>query len=90
MDVRPSSGRRARAIDANDAVGRAYDADQVSLPGSVAATDARALGLPPGAHVYPPAGAVAWDSDLMSIRHPVSRAASRAFCPSFPIASESW
>ena len=29
-------------------------------------------------------------SDLMSMRHPVSRAASRAFCPSLPIASESW
>ena len=26
----------------------------------------------------------------MSIRHPVSRAASRAFCPSLPMASESW
>ena len=30
------------------------------------------------------------DSLLMSIRQPVSRAASRAFWPSFPIASESW
>ena len=29
-------------------------------------------------------------SDLMSMRHPVSRAASRAFCPSLPIASDSW
>jgi len=29
-------------------------------------------------------------SDLMSIRQPVRRAASRAFCPSLPIASESW
>ena len=26
----------------------------------------------------------------MSMRHPVSRAASRAFCPSLPIASDSW
>ena len=26
----------------------------------------------------------------MSMRHPVSRAASRAFCPSLPMASESW
>jgi hypothetical protein len=26
----------------------------------------------------------------MSMRHPVSRAASRAFWPSRPIASESW
>ena len=29
-------------------------------------------------------------SDLMSIRHPVIRAASLAFCPSRPIANESW
>jgi hypothetical protein len=33
------------------------------------------------------AGAV---SDTMSIFQPVSRAASRAFWPSLPIASESW
>jgi hypothetical protein len=29
-------------------------------------------------------------SDRMSMRHPVRRAARRAFCPSLPIASESW
>jgi hypothetical protein len=29
-------------------------------------------------------------SDLMSMRQPVSLAASRAFCPSLPIASDSW
>ena len=29
-------------------------------------------------------------SDRMSIRHPVSRAASRAFWPSRPMARESW
>lgn len=29
-------------------------------------------------------------SGLMSIRQPVSRAARRAFCPSLPIASDSW
>ena len=29
-------------------------------------------------------------SDLMSMRHPVIRAASLAFCPSRPIANESW
>jgi hypothetical protein len=29
-------------------------------------------------------------SDRMSMRQPVSRAASRAFCPSFPMASDSW
>src|SRR5579884_1745754 len=31
-----------------------------------------------------------WDSLLMSMRHPVSLAASRAFWPSLPMASESW
>lgn len=30
------------------------------------------------------------ESGRMSIRHPVSRAANRAFCPSLPIASDSW
>ena len=29
-------------------------------------------------------------SERMSIRHPVRRAASRAFCPSRPIARDSW
>ena len=29
-------------------------------------------------------------SDLMSMRQPVSLAASLAFCPSLPIASDSW
>ncbi len=29
-------------------------------------------------------------SGRMSMRHPVSRAARRAFCPSLPIASDSW
>jgi hypothetical protein len=29
-------------------------------------------------------------SGLMSIRQPVSRAASRAFCPSLPMASDNW
>ena len=36
------------------------------------------------------AGPVSPVSGLMSIRQPVSRAASRAFCPSLPIASDSW
>lgn len=31
-----------------------------------------------------------WLSGRMSIRHPVSRAARRAFCPSRPMARESW
>ena len=36
------------------------------------------------------ASSATWVSDLMSMRQPVSRAASRAFWPSFPIASDSW
>jgi hypothetical protein len=36
------------------------------------------------------ADAVMAPSERMSIRQPVSRAASRAFCPSLPMASESW
>jgi hypothetical protein len=38
----------------------------------------------------PPPWVLAWLSLAMSIRHPVSRTASRAFWPSLPIASESW
>jgi hypothetical protein len=35
------------------------------------------------------AGSAGWASERISIRHPVSLAASRAFCPSLPIASDS-
>jgi hypothetical protein len=35
-------------------------------------------------------GSGGWASERMSIRHPVSLAASRAFCPSLPIARDSW
>lgn len=41
---------------------------------------------PPGRQVTGAGSASLW----MSMRHPVSRAASRAFCPSLPIASDSW
>jgi hypothetical protein len=37
-----------------------------------------------------PAASSAWVSGRMSIRHPVSLAASRAFCPSLPIARDNW
>src|SRR5690606_30466179 len=53
-------------------------------------------GVPPAAEAAcGPAGAgsdcPAVSASLrMSIRHPVSRAASRAFCPSLPMASDSW
>ncbi len=44
----------------------------------------------PGRHDGAPGAGVPSVSGRMSIRHPVSFAASRAFCPSLPIASESW
>ena len=46
--------------------------------------------LLPAAGSLPAVGRSGSASDRMSIRQPVSRAASRAFCPSRPIASESW
>ena len=49
-------------------------------PSSEGSSAAAAAGPPPA---VPPSG-------RMSMRHPVSRAASRAFCPSRPMASESW
>lgn len=66
-------------------------------PGS--APDTRPGGLPRGTsgQVYSPdaAGGLAWSpvtplSGRISMRQPVSRAASLAFCPSLPMASDSW
>ncbi len=59
---------------------------------SAAASAASVLSAAVSAVEVRGAGAVALTapSERMSIRHPVSRAASRAFCPSLPIASESW
>ena len=37
-----------------------------------------------------PHSAAGASSERMSMRQPVRRAAKRAFCPSLPIASESW
>jgi hypothetical protein len=71
-------GRRIRPID------------RIAARRHPAAPPARArAGVPPTPGVSPgaPAGAT---SGLMSIRQPVSRAASRAFWPSLPMASESW
>ncbi len=49
-----------------------------------------AIGHEPGPEGSSPGAAWPPSSDRMSIRHPVSLAASRAFCPSLPMASESW
>ncbi len=55
------------------------------------ANDATAAGIPGRrAHAYGADCSLCSVSGRMSIRQPVSRAASRAFCPSLPIASDSW
>jgi hypothetical protein len=79
--------RRGRALAAADAgalrpVGVGHP--QVASSGdgtcsSVGSTFAAGADLPAGSM-----------SGRMSMRHPVKRAASRAFCPSRPMASESW
>jgi hypothetical protein len=53
----------------------------------------QSAGCVSGAAVDPaggPLGGSAASSERMSMRHPVSRAASRAFWPSLPMASDSW
>jgi len=94
MHVRAAPGPGPGRIHLGRAIGRPYHPDQGGpwrrgvAPGAGPQRDV----TPP--HRYAPAGAsgaaAACDSDLMSMRQPVSRAASRAFWPSFPIASDSW
>lgn len=55
-------------------------------PGPFQACSAACPWSPPARSASAPAGV----SGRMSIRQPVSRAARRAFCPSFPMASDSW
>jgi hypothetical protein len=54
----------------------------VEAPAALAASVVAARGAGAEAPTAP--------SERMSIRQPVRRAASRAFCPSLPMASESW
>jgi hypothetical protein len=56
------------------------EASAALAPSAVSAVEARGAG----------AEAPTAPSERMSIRQPVSRAASRAFCPSLPMASDSW
>ena len=56
--------------------------------GNLAYSGARLTGPAGEGTAYPSAGTAA--SDLMSMRQPVSLAASLAFWPSLPIASDSW
>lgn len=44
----------------------------------------------PQASLGSPVSAAEPESGRISMRHPVRRAASRAFCPSLPMANESW
>lgn len=82
-------------IGDNTALDR-HHAQQVSHGRPAPASHAQALRgrriRPTGlAHATPSLSSpVGWASLRMSIRHPVSRAASRAFCPSLPMARESW
>jgi hypothetical protein len=96
VQVRAAAGQPAGRVGHQPAVD-SDDAEQLADGRLAAAADAgphRAegghgaqvgLGALSGAGA-PPTGT----SGRMSMRHPVSRAASRAFWPSRPIASESW
>jgi hypothetical protein len=61
---------------------RAASYASAEAPAALAASPAEARGAGAEAPTAP--------SERMSMRQPVSRAASRAFCPSLPMASESW
>jgi len=94
MHVSASSRERPIRIDLGRAIGQGDHADERGSRRRSAAPAAGAQRDVTPPHRYAPRGAsgaaAAWDSDLMSMRQPVSRAASRAFWPSFPIASDSW
>jgi hypothetical protein len=67
---------QAESVVATNSVPRGTDPQVYSPAGGAGACGATAPPAPP--------------SGRMSIRHPVSLAASRAFCPSRPIAKDSW
>ena len=79
--ARPPRRRRLLATAAGSASATAAGSSAAGSSTGAAAAGAGAAGRDSSATCV---------SDLMSIRHPVSRAASRAFCPSLPIASDSW
>ncbi len=94
MQVRTPPGHPGVSIE-NQLVPVRHDPQQLGRDRALPAPDARAYRLPatstlqhysarPGSALTG-AGAV---SDRMSMRHPVSRAASRAFWPSRPIARD--
>jgi hypothetical protein len=91
MQVGAAAGQHTALVDL-EGPGPGDDPQQLGGGRAPSAPDA---GADRRAQPSPPAGAAAAGSGRstsgrMSIRQPVSRAASRAFCPSLPIASESW
>jgi hypothetical protein len=94
VQVGPATGSCLPRVGPRPAVGAPDDPQQIDFLRLPAAPDAGTDGA--GHDVQPshvPPGAQASGvsvSERMSIRQPVSRAASRAFCPSRPMASDSW
>ena len=69
---------------------RVHPARGVATRRHAEAPPARARAGAPGVPGGSPGASPGATSGLMSIRQPVSLAASRAFCPSLPMARESW
>lgn len=93
VQARATAGEASGRVESDGTVRRVPDhSQQVIARGPLSTTDTgtdRAVthaGTTP-AHVTTTQASL---SGRMSIRQPVSRAASRAFCPSRPIARESW
>jgi hypothetical protein len=88
MQVGAPAGQPAARVGHDDAVPRDHP-QQIGRVGPLPAPDA---GADRAAQAGSPAAAAGsrGSSGWMSIRQPVSRAARRAFCPSLPIASDSW
>ncbi len=102
VDMRSTPGpitvRIHRASTGGGGVGHDANQGRFRFPGSTPDTCPDGLTRGAGPQVYPPAGpGPAGPAGLagplsgrMSMRQPVSRAARRAFCPSRPMAKDSW
>ena len=82
---RPRQDRRSAQCTGQRAGGNPY-----SAAGSDAASDYFSSATYGAVDVDPPRYFSSATSERMSIRQPVSRAARRAFCPSLPMARDSW
>ncbi len=89
VQVGPTTGSGLPEVDRRSTAGPPGHPQQVSLGRPTAAADAGALRVGHGCQPGRQASGFSV-SERMSIRQPVSRAASRAFCPSRPMASDSW